>query len=383
QPPRPDEHEEMVSRVLVLSTAATPPRWASSPDIEAREATWEEVDDAATGVWIPDEPSSEVPSYEEPETRPRVSPIETKTQPFRRIDPRTDPPVRERGASAAPPRVVIDAEPLEYGEPRRPARSASELAAVAEAVLVEETAEPIDLTRPRTTDAPRASGAPSKITGAVEVTAIGLPSPIDPRLTMLADPYSNRADAYRSLCRKLAAAGNPRVIAVTSAGEKEGKTTCAANLALALREGARSPVLLVEANLRAPCLAKLFGFEPPACFDEQLKAFKADPTRPWQVVEPIAPLHVLAVDATRAHAPMLDPAAFGLAMEAIKAAGYEHVVLDTPPVLGGSAVNLVADSVDGIVLTVAGMRTERQALKKAYEQLSPAPILGVVLLERP
>src|SRR5262249_13243769 len=73
----------------------------------------------------------------------------------------------------------------------------------------------------------------------LDVRPVRLPEEIDPRLVMLKDPYSVRADAYRALRHRLSASGDPRIIAVSSAAPGEGKTICSINLAVALREGAR------------------------------------------------------------------------------------------------------------------------------------------------
>jgi Mrp family chromosome partitioning ATPase len=222
-----------------------------------------------------------------------------------------------------------------------------------------------------------AGGVPALI----EVQSIKLPEKVDPQIVMLGDTYSDRADAYRTLRRKLASSGNPRTVAVTSAGAGEGKTTFAVNLALALREGARGRVLLVEANLRAPRLAKLFGFEPPACFAQQLGLHREDPVAPWIVAEALPQLHVLAIDPRAKHPPLLDSVAFTSGMDHLKRAGYEYIVLDTPPVLGSVDCNLIADAVEGMIFTSIQMRSKRAPLRKALEQIQPAPILGVVVLE--
>ena len=57
-----------------------------------------------------------------------------------------------------------------------------------------------------------------------------------------------------------------RVLGITSANPGEGKTVFALNLALTLRESVRSRVLLIEANLRTPIMAKMLGFTIPECF---------------------------------------------------------------------------------------------------------------------
>jgi Mrp family chromosome partitioning ATPase len=211
--------------------------------------------------------------------------------------------------------------------------------------------------------------------------AVKLSDPVDPLLVVAAEPYSPRADAYRTLRRKLA--GNPalRVLSITSANAGEGKTVFAANLALALREGARSRVLVVEANLRAPGLGKLLGFPTPDCFLQQIKRHAEDPRAPWVVAEPLPKLHVMAIDPQTPHEPLLDPVTFSTAMERLKQAGYEYIVVDAPPVLGGLDCNVIADSVDATILTALPMKSLRKPMRKAVEQLDPAPILGVVVLE--
>lgn len=202
----------------------------------------------------------------------------------------------------------------------------------------------------------------------------------DPNLVMLAEPYGLRADRYRALRHRLGATGDPRIIAVTSAGRDEGKTTCAINLALALREGARGRVLLLEGNLRSPSIAKYLGFLPPECLSVQLRAHRQDPLLPWTPVEQVAPLHVLAVNPTEERAPILDPIAFSIAIDRLRFAGYDYIVVDTPPVLESADVNLISDSVDGVLLVARAKRSRAKAMHAALEQLRPTPVLGAVLL---
>ena len=215
----------------------------------------------------------------------------------------------------------------------------------------------------------------------VNVTVVPLGEKIDPHIVLLSDAYSDCADAYRALRRKLASSGNPQVIAITSPDPGEGKTTCALNLALAIRETSRGKVLLIEANGRSPALARLLGFEPPECFCDQLTQRKEDPRRPWVAVEVMVKLHVMAVDPAVKHAPQLDPIAFSNGMERLKRAGYEYILIDTPSVLGSFEVNMIADNVDGVLFTAITMKSKRSHLRKAMEQIMPAPVLGVMVLD--
>ena len=123
----------------------------------------------------------------------------------------------------------------------------------------------------------------------VSMECIELGSKLDPRLTLLAAPESAQAKAFRILRHRLAKRADPRLIAVTSAERGEGKTTCAVNLALALAEETLTRVLLFEANVRQPALARLFGFEPRECLSSQMARLHG-PTRGY---------HIAAVAGTR------------------------------------------------------------------------------------
>lgn len=225
----------------------------------------------------------------------------------------------------------------------------------------------------------QAEGDPFRVV--LKVSSHQLPRETDPRLVLIHDPDSHRAACYRVLRHRLADSGDPRVIAVSSARAGEGKTTCAANLALALGECGRARVLLVEANLRAPSLAGLFGFRPPLCFAEQLDQHRESPEKPWSVVDVGPPgLHVAAVNPGTSR-PLLDGLAFGIAIDMLRRAGYDYLVIDTPPVLDSADVNIVADFADGTLLTTWARKSSSRDLRRAVEQLSPTHLLGVTLLD--
>ena len=256
-------------------------------------------------------------------------------------------------------------------------------------LLPERPTAPLDPLREPTSElaAAPSSSSSSSSGGPREKTKIWVathkpPVDPDPRLILLREPDSARAAAFRVLRHRLAQQGDPRVIVVTSATDGEGKTTCAANLAMALGECERARVLLVEANLRNPSLAALFGFLPPTCFSLQLSQHLDKPLDPWAVVEAFTPsLHVLAVKPGQESRPLLDGPAFAHAMDMLKNAGYDYLVLDTPPVLGSADVNLIEDTCDGVLLCGWARRSSGRQLRRAVEQLSPAKILGITLLD--
>jgi len=215
----------------------------------------------------------------------------------------------------------------------------------------------------------------------LDVHPVTISEDLSPHLCMLKDPYSVRADAYRALRHQLSKRGDPKVIGVTSAGRKEGKTTAAINLAASLREGARGRVLLLEANLRSPAVAATLGFMPPACFQEQLVRHRREPLDPWIAGEVLPQLHAIAINPVNKYAPLLDPIAFSIAIDRLRLAGYDYIVVDTPPVLETADVNLIADSIDGFIMTVIPRRSDAKAIKRGIEQLGSLTFLGALMLE--
>ena len=223
-----------------------------------------------------------------------------------------------------------------------------------------------------------ASGAPQ-----IDLTQHHLPDDDpDPRLAMVIDPDSERSAAFRVLRHHLLEVGRPQVVIVTSPGPGDGKTTTAVNLALALAECGRAKTLLIETHVRRPQLTEIFSFVPPWCFAEQLAAHRHQPAMPWSLIDiPQLWLHVAAINPRIAQTQLLDGPAFAIAMERLRIAGYDHIVVDAPPVLGSADVNLMADAADSVVFALRARRSTTRDLRKAIDQLGAKRVTGTVLLE--
>jgi Mrp family chromosome partitioning ATPase len=202
-------------------------------------------------------------------------------------------------------------------------------------------------------------------------------------LPLLHAPDSKLAASYRVLCHRIVEENDPAVIAITSPGRSEGKTTCAVNLAMAFAEYRKSPVLLLDANFRAPALGVALGFAPPACFGEQLEQRRSNGGRaaPWQLCAAFHDnLHVLAVDPAKAAQWRLDAPTFRTAIEELRASRYERIVIDCPHVLESADVHIVQDAADAILLTAWAGKTTARHLNLAAERLAPANVIGVSLV---
>lgn len=238
----------------------------------------------------------------------------------------------------------------------------------------------IEMLQSRTAATASASSAPETEAGSGRASEPTSAS-IDSRLVMLGAPDSTAAASFRVLCHHLAGLGGPKTVLVVSPGAEEGKTLCAANLALALGESRRVRVLLLEANLRRPTLARLLGLRRPAHAGEQLELHRARPIRPWVVVESVAPsLHVAAVEPNGEPRPRIDGPALARGIEVLRAAAYDHIVIDGPAILGSADANLLEESVDGILLATWAGRSRGRALRSAVEQVGKGKLLGIALL---
>jgi Mrp family chromosome partitioning ATPase len=190
---------------------------------------------------------------------------------------------------------------------------------------------------------------------------------LDPRLVLLRAPSSPSAAAFRVLRHRLVerCGDPPSVVLVTSATADEGKTTCALNLALALAEGGRAKVLLLDANFRRPAVSRILG----------LLQFETDD--PWVAIEQLTPTLHVALDA---HTDGMDGHSVSHRVEHLLHDGYDYLVIDGPGVLGSADVNVLEESSSSVVLTVWADRSRGTAVRRAVEQIGPEKLVGVVLM---
>jgi capsular exopolysaccharide synthesis family protein len=157
-----------------------------------------------------------------------------------------------------------------------------------------------------------------------------------------------------------------QVVMVTSPGTMEGATTVAASLAMSLARAGRR-TLLVDGDLRAPDLHKLFGLPLEDGLSEVLRAEVdlADAIRPTTNEG----LHLLTagvcdMDAVHALATDQPQAIFEKLRDQ-----FDFIVIDAPPVLGISDTLSMGQYVDGAVLTVLRDHSEIRAIYHAIEVL--------------
>lgn len=189
-------------------------------------------------------------------------------------------------------------------------------------------------------------------------------------------------EAYKSLRTNagfsLSDVDGCKVITVTSALQREGKSLTALNLAISLGQ-TKQRVLIIDCDLRRPKLARLLNCSAPAGVSNVL-------------VNPsfldVALIHneehgidtILAGDIPPNPSELLASARMEKLLAELRRI-YDYIILDTPPVAVVTDAAVLAPLSDGVLFVVRANQTERAAVVYAMEQLeySEAKVLGFVL----
>lgn len=224
------------------------------------------------------------------------------------------------------------------------------------------------------------------------ITKVGLVGsiPLDKeRRTRPAIAFDNEnsgiAEAFRKLrtnLQFLRVDNPPRVIVLTSSLPREGKSTTAINVALALAEGEKN-VVIVDGDLRRPTLAKYLdlvgsvGFSTVlsgrASLDEALQKTRfpgmtvltagAIPPNPSELVGSESARNVLRDLREQ----------------------FDYVIVDSTPLLAVTDAAVLAAGADGVLIVTRFGQTKREQLTHAVESLESvgAPLLGAVFTMLP
>src|SRR5919106_63218 len=227
----------------------------------------------------------------------------------------------------------------------------------------------------------------------------------NPNLPIGFDPGSPVSEAYRALATSLAVIASReswKSVMVTSAGEKEGKTSTVANLGSALALAGYS-VILVSADLRRPRLHELLSVTNDLGVSDLIVGEEENILDAARAVEGMSNLWVLPSGSAHETSPgggvvsesdsasdgrrmgptpgqLLDSDAIQKRLNELRQV-YDFVIVDSPPVLGIADALSLAPIVEATILVADASRVTRDVLDEALHRLHgvDARVVGTVL----
>lgn len=194
-------------------------------------------------------------------------------------------------------------------------------------------------------------------------------------------PKSTASESFRGIRTGIlysSADRPPQVILVTSAGPGEGKTVCAANLAVTMAQ-AGSRVLLIDCDMRRPRVHKIFNQSRDKGISSVLVG--DGNVRDAIINTGVENLDILPVGPIPPNpSEILGSNKMADLIEELKK-DYVRIVLDSPPVTAVTDAVVLAQKADGTILVVRAGDTPRQIVENGLSQLQTvnAGILGAVL----
>jgi non-specific protein-tyrosine kinase len=201
-------------------------------------------------------------------------------------------------------------------------------------------------------------------------------------LASVDEPHGQAAEAYRTLRTNLLAVcreSKAKTILITSARQGEGKTSTAANLAVALAQAGRS-VVLISADLRNPRVHAVFGIG-----NEQGLGQVLEGTLPLDeaIVETdLADLRILPsgpVDAVDEPVELLQSERMGEVLQ--ECCRSDFVIVDGPPIFPVADSLVLADLVDGVLFVTDAQSSTQASVAQSRRQIHQVGgrILGGIL----
>ncbi|HEY3990286.1 MAG TPA: polysaccharide biosynthesis tyrosine autokinase [Acidobacteriaceae bacterium] len=185
-------------------------------------------------------------------------------------------------------------------------------------------------------------------------------------------PNSAFVEAMRGLRTELqlfSGSNPPRTILVTSALEKEGKSTVSANLAAVLAQGT-GRVLLVDADMRHPGVSRRFGFFGSGYRGLSTVLSENDSTAEVVQSTEIPRLSILPAGPTHASpSDLLGSVRMRQLLEEWKES-YDYVVIDTPPMLAVTDATILSRLADVTLLIARHGVSTRRSLRRAHRSLA-------------
>ena len=214
---------------------------------------------------------------------------------------------------------------------------------------------------------------PEDVTRRLKMPFLGLvPSVRGDKHPLLASSHvpHDFGESFRSLRTSLLAkypGTSTKVITVTSAQPLEGKTTTAANIAMALAYGG-SRVLLIDADMRRPGLHRPLRLTN----DRGLSKVLIGQARVRDVIQRTVDPNLLAITAGPAPpnpSELLSSERMKTLLTNLSHGPFDWILIDTPPVLAVTDAVILAPAVSGVTFVIGAEMTRRRLAERAIETI--------------
>jgi len=205
---------------------------------------------------------------------------------------------------------------------------------------------------------------------------------VDKNLVALLTPQSFENEQFKMLRTNLLfppSGKSPRTIMITSAVPDEGKSFVAANLAISIAQSIQEYVLLIDCDIRRPCIHTQFGFDNVPGLSEHLA--NGPSLSSFLLKTEVNKLSILP-GGNPPHNPseLLSSQRMSKLLKEVKERYRDrYIVIDSPPPKLTAETSAISRQVDGILLVVEYGKTPRQMVSDLMEIMGKEKILGIIL----
>ncbi|ABC64769.1 GumC family protein [Erythrobacter litoralis] len=224
---------------------------------------------------------------------------------------------------------------------------------------------------------------PEEVTNRLDLALLGtipISEDEEPKEALL-DPKSDLVDAYLAIQTSLALTtqhGLPKSLTVTSTRPAEGKSTTSLALAALLARSGKK-VILIDGDMRSPSVHHLIGTDNQHGLsnflsgEDSLDGMVLDVPKYGMSAMSSGPIPPNAAE-------LLSGDRLTLLLDRLLET-YDHVIIDSPPVMGLADAPLIASRVEAAVYVIESHGTKSVQIKTAVGRLraTNARILGAVL----
>ncbi len=205
---------------------------------------------------------------------------------------------------------------------------------------------------------------------------------LDKNLVVYHEPMSYAAEQFRILRTQLLFPRNapsPQTIMVTSAMQGEGKSFTASNLAVCMAQSINHHVLLIDCDMRRSSLGRIFGFGKVNGLSDYLTEKRTiDEILMKTAIDKLTILPGGHLPANPAE--LLSSRRMTDLLQELKERYSDRlIIIDTPPPQLTADASALVGQVDGILLVIRHLKSNRKHVEHVAEKLGKEKILGLML----